>query len=269
MVPSNGYGGPMPEAPAPLDPPESFLADAARLGVEFDPGDVGRLGAYLAMLLEQNEHMNLTGVTDRAEVWTRHVLDSLSLVPFLADLRDGARVIDVGSGGGLPGVPLAICLPRLRFTLLEATGKKAAFLRRVVEALALSNAEVLGVRAEIAGQDRGERTSEGRKGAHRESYDAVVARAVGPLNVLAELTVPFAKAAGRILLMKGRRADAELTHAAAALRELRAVHEGTHDTPTGRVVVLTKGAATPRTYPRAPGEPKRAPLGGVMPADHG
>jgi 16S rRNA (guanine527-N7)-methyltransferase len=218
------------------------------------------------MLLRGNERANLTAAAEAGPAWTRHILDSLTLIPVLSELSEGARVIDVGSGGGLPGIPLAICVPGLRFTLLEATGKKVEFMRQAAAALGLSHVEVVQARAEAAGHDRGERTGTGRVGGHRERYDAVLARAVGPLNVLAELTIPFARPpagetpGGVIALIKGQKADEELAAAARALKVLRAEHEATMDTPTGRVVVLTKVGPTPRDYPRRDGEPARAPL---------
>lgn len=253
-----------------LEPSPDFLAAAAALGVEFEPGDVDRLGRYLGMLLAANEKANLTSITDAGEAWTKHILDSLTLLAVLAELPAGARVIDVGTGGGVPGVPLAIVMPHLSFTLLEATGKKVEFLRQAAAMLGLGNVEVVQGRAERLGQDRGERGGQGREGGHRERYDAVIARAVGPLNVLAELTVPLAKApaadrpSGVIALIKGQKAADEVVSAAEALRQVRARHEATLDTPTGRIVVLTKDAPTPRTYPRADGEPKRSPLGGAL-----
>ncbi len=240
------------DAPA-LPAPAAFVRAAADLGIEFEGADVERLGRYLAMLLAANQSVNLTAVTDAEQAWTRHILDSLTLMAPLSELEQGASVADVGSGGGLPGVPLAVCMSHLRFVLLEATGKKARFLEAVIAALGLSNAEVVNARAETAGQDHHN---------HRERYDAVVARAVGPLGVIAELTVPLAKAAGgRVLLIKGRKADDELASAKQALHLLHASHAGTVDTPTGRVVVLEKSRKTPRAYPRPPGEPKRRPLG--------
>jgi 16S rRNA (guanine527-N7)-methyltransferase len=242
-----------------LQPPSSFTPAASALGIEFEPGDIDQLGRYLALLLETNKQFNLTAVKDPDEAWTRHILDSLTLLPLLAELPEGARVIDVGSGGGLPGIPLAIVLPHLKFTLLEATGKKAEFLRSAAEALGLKSVNVLLARAERAGQ----------ADSHREKYDAVVARAVGPLAVLAELTVPFAKvgsetaseSAGRVLLIKGQKAEEELAAAKQALYELHVAHSGTIDTPTGRIVVLEKRRKTPAKYPRRDGEPKKAPIG--------
>lgn len=235
----------------PLKPTVEFLRGAEELGIEFDTGDVERLGRYLALMLRTNRTTNLTAITEPDAVWIRHILDSLTLVPLLADLPEGAAVIDVGSGGGCPGIPLAICMPGLRFALLEATGKKAAFLEQAVGELRLENVRVLAGRAE---------TFAAFKSPHRESYDVAVARAVGPLAVVAELTVPFVKMGGRALLIKGQKADEELQEAGKALHTLKVVHAGTVGTPTGRVVVLEKRVATPRTYPRRDGEPKRAPL---------
>lgn len=264
----------LPQA-TPLAAPADFLAGAIAMGIEFEPGDVEQLGHYLALLLEANKTTNLTAIEDATEAWTRHILDSLSLIAALADLEPGSSVIDVGSGGGLPGIPLAICLPHLSFTLLEATGKKAEFLRQVAERLNLKNVAVLAKRAETAAHDRGEKISAGgetrREGGHREMYDAVVARAVGRLPTLLELTVAFAKApttgadgrssGGRILLLKGEQADAEVIEAKGAMHLLKCAHVETRPAVgTSRLVIIEKPAATPKLYPRADGEPKRVPL---------
>jgi len=234
-----------------LKPTEEFLSKCATQGIEFDVGEVENLGAYLALLLETNEAFNLTGVTEPAAAWMRHIFDSLTLFPVIGEaIQEGGRIIDVGSGGGLPGLPLAITMPAFGFTLLEATGKKAGFLRRVAEELKLSNVRVVEERAEKAGQAP----------EHREQYDAAVARAVGPMSVIAELTVPLVKVGGRLFLIKGQKADEELAAAKRALHQLHARHETTIDTPTGRIVVLDKPRKTPAMYPRRDGEPKRSPL---------
>lgn len=249
--------------PGPLEPPESFVSEAEAAGVEFEKGDLVRLGLYLALLLDANKAFNLTAVRDSNEAWRRHILDSLTLLGPLSELAEGASIIDVGSGGGLPGIPLAIARPDLKFTLLEATGKKAEFLKLASVALELSNVTVVSDRAERAAHDRGAKVASGpRQGGCRERFDAAVARAVGPLAVIAELTVPFVKKGGHVLLIKGEKAGAELEQATTALRTLGAVHVGTLETSTGRIVILEKGAATPRDYPRRDGEPARSPLGG-------
>lgn len=237
---------------APLAPTPAFLNAARELGVSFEPGELDRFGRYLAILLDANTRMNLTAITSPDDAWFKHILDSLTLLPVLADLPESPRIIDIGSGGGAPAIPLAIAMPGARFTLIEATTKKADFLRAAADALGLANVEVVNNRAESIG-------------AHpsllRAQFDAVTARAVGRLAILSELTVPLAKVGGIIALIKGQKADEELEEARQALHMLHASHAGTIDTPTGRIVVLEKRRTTPIDYPRKPGEPERAPLG--------
>lgn len=236
----------------PLPAPELFLAAASERGIRFDEGEVERLGRYLAILLDANTRFNLTAIKDPAEAWEKHILDSLTLLAVLAELPEGARIADIGSGGGAPAIPLAIAMPGARFTLIESTAKKAEFLRACARDLGLTNVEVLCDRAETLG-------------AHgsllRAQFDAVTARAVGRLAILAELAVPLAKVGGLVALIKGQQADEELAEAKQALHLLHASHAGTLDTPTGRIVVLEKRRTTPIDYPRKPGEPARSPLG--------
>lgn len=234
----------------PVTPTDEFLGAARDLDIEFEAGEVEQLGRYLALLLDANARMNLTRITEPGEMWMRHALDSLTLFPFLVQAK-AERVIDVGSGGGTPGIPLAIARPEIRFVLLEATGKKAAFLDDAVTALELANVGVLNERAEDAAR---------KVGGHREAFDVAVARALGPLPVLLELTLPFVKPRGHVLAIKGAKAEAEVRDAEHALHVLKAEVADMHETPTGRIVVVEKLAPTPGRFPRPPGEPKRNPL---------
>ena len=245
----------------PLAPPPWLAERAAAMNVAFDTGDVEKLGLFLALLFAGNEHLNLTAVKEPDAAWEKHVLDSLTLLQVIAEVPEGSRVIDVGTGGGLPGVPLAICCPHLKFVLLDATKKKTQFLDAVIRRLGLKNATTCTGRAEEVGHDRGTRTSTGRTGGHREIYDAVVARAVGKLSVLAELVVPLAKSGGVIALIKGGKAPEEIIEAVEALRLIKATALPPIKTPTGQIVLLRKDAATPKIFPRRSGEPARAPLG--------
>lgn len=235
---------------APLSPDGAFLLHLRDAGIELEPAELERLGRYLAYLADANRKFNLTAVDEPGAMWIRHVADSLSLLPLLASL-EAKDVLDVGSGGGLPAIPLAIAMPEVRFTLLEATGKKVRFLEAVAAALGLVNVTVVAGRAEDLGQDRAR---------FRERFDAVTSRAVGPLPTLLELTLPFARIEGHVLAIKGEKAIDEI---AASKRALHALHAEALEpvrTPTGTIVAIRKRRTTPKMYPRRAGEPKRDPL---------
>jgi 16S rRNA (guanine527-N7)-methyltransferase len=209
---------------------------------------IALLDRYLQTLLRENARFNLTAIRDEAEAWERHVIESLRLLPLLGE---AASLLDVGSGGGIPGLVLAIVRPEIAVTLLEATGKKARFLEAVAADLRLANVRVICDRAELAG----------RTGSSlRESFDVVTARAVAPLRVLLEYAVPFAKLGGRIVAVKGERAAQEIAGAQGAMTALGARLLATHRQPTATVIVLEKTETTPRGLPRKPGEAKRKPL---------
>lgn len=181
--------------------------------------------------------------------------DCLTLVGLL---EPGARVVDVGSGGGLPGLPLAVVRPDLQITLIEARARKTAFLVQAAARLGLANVAVLGMRAETAG----------RSPEHREAYDVAVARALAPMPVLAELCLPLVRVGGRLLAMKASapaQLDIELVAAGAAIDSLGGGRAEVVATPSsarrhGVVVIVPKVTPTPAGYPRRPGVPGRRPL---------
>ncbi len=244
------------EGPAVPPPTDAFLAACAEFGIELEPGDTDRFAGFLRVLYTANATTNLTAIRDPAEGWLRHVFDALTLLPVLAEAKpagDRLSICDVGSGGGIPAIVLAITRPDADVTLLEATGRKCEFLTSSSAELGLSNVTVVNNRSERAGAFPG--------GELRDRFDVVTARALGRIAVASELCVPLAREQGLVLLIKGQAADEELDEARQALHELHAAHAGTIDTPTGRIVVLEKTRRTPKKYPRRDGEPKRAPIG--------
>ncbi len=202
---------------------------------------------YLELLLEANQAFNLTAITDPEEAWTKHIEDSLTLLPDLEGVT--GKVVDVGSGGGLPAIPLAIARPDLQFTLVESTAKKARFLAECARTLQLPNVRVESERAEILGQ-----------GPLRASFDVATSRACARLPVLLELCLPLLKVHGRKLAIKGEQAALEVEEARRALVLLHGTVVSTRRTATGTVLRIDKTAGTSPTYPRRPGEPKRSPL---------
>lgn len=213
---------------------------------------------YVALLLDANAHTNLTRVTAPLAIARDHLLDALAALPLL-DAAEPGRVVDLGSGGGVPAIPLALARPDVRWTLIDSVGKKAALLREFVAALELRNVTVVAERIETIG----------RLPAHRERYAIATARACAALPVLAELAMPLLSRGGRLVAWKGPlgRDDAEVRDGD---RALRVVGGGRLEIrPTGRaalgdrmLVVAMKERATPAAYPRRPGEPKRRPLPG-------
>ncbi|MCD8307506.1 MAG: 16S rRNA (guanine(527)-N(7))-methyltransferase RsmG [Clostridia bacterium] len=207
---------------------------------------------YENLLLNANQHINLTSITKHEDIVSKHFLDSLLAESFIPQ---GASVADVGSGGGCPAIPLKIVRDDLSFTLIEATGKKCLFLESVVDKMSLSGVEVLNMRAEDAGKSV----------KHREAYDVCCARAVAPLNILAEYCLPLVKTGGIFIAYKGDAAE-ETETARNAVSILGGSFEGIHpftlpDAQGCRtVLVIRKVHSTPAKYPRANGKVKKNPL---------
>jgi len=238
----------------------SALVDGARqLGIELSTGQLAQLDQLGAALREANQRVNLTRIVDPAEIETRHFLDSLTAaLPLIDKLRAGAdlRLIDVGSGGGMPGLPLKIAFPALQVTLLDSVGKKAAFLTEVTEQLKLRDVQVLAQRAETAARDP----------THRDAYDWATARALGPLAVVVELCAPFLAPGGLLVAQRAGDLDADLAAATPAFKALKlwtrvpiAIHLDGLGAKRG-LIVGEKYTTTPQTYPRRPGMPRKRPL---------
>jgi 16S rRNA (guanine527-N7)-methyltransferase len=216
---------------------------ATRAGVALSDEQHALLHRYLDLLLAANQTMNLTRITERPAAELHHVADALTLLPFLP--RDAHALADVGTGGGVPGIPLAIVRPDAAFLLVEATKKKAAFLRSAVEQLGLANVIVTDQRAEDVAHSP----------EYRERYDVVVARAVATLVWLAEWCLPLAKPkTGKVLAMKGARAAEELPAAAKAIKLLGGGPAVVHpvDLPGTEHRVIVEVPKTGRTDPRYP-----------------
>ena len=234
---------------------ERLQAGLERLGVAADGVTLDRLARYHALLTEWNARIDLTAVLDPEEMVDRHYLDSAAPLA-LGLIPQGARVIDVGTGAGLPGIPLCILRPDLRVTLLDAQRKRVTFLQAAIEALELP-AQAVHMRAEDAARDE----------ARREAYDVAVSRAVAATPTLLELTLPFVRVGGRAIAWKGPGLQAELEQARRAAHLLGGALEGVLDAPVpGRdwqhvLLVCAKRQKTARQYPRRAGLPGKNPLG--------
>jgi len=237
---------------------DSLVAAAASLGITLVPGQLAQLDQLGAAIREGNRRVNLTRVVDPSEVETRHFLDSLSAaVPLLGRLTAGEplRLVDVGSGAGMPGLPLKIAFPALRVTLVESVNKKADFLRSTVADLGLSDVSVVAARAELAARDP----------EHRDTYDWAVARALGPLPVVIELCAPFLAPGGLLVAQRSGDLDGDLLQAAPAFKALRLwsrtpLYLEIPSLPGHGLVIGEKYAPTPEAYPRRPGMPRKRPL---------
>ena len=216
------------------------------------------------LLLQQRGRINLTGVRDPAQAERLLLLESIATVVAVPGLRDGTgedkayRILDIGTGGGIPGIPLALAFQHLTVTLLEATRKKVAFLEHAVHALSIENAATLWGRAEELAHPA----------EHREEYDVVTARAVGSLATVAELALPYCRIGGLLVTFKTLPLADEVEEARYAIDELGGgniciVPFNLPGIPAQHcLVTVRKAACTPKQYPRRSGRPARKPLAG-------
>lgn len=220
--------------------------------------DQQRLRDLLAAFLVENAKLNLSALRTEDAAWNGNILDSL---PFLELIEQGvipapSSILDVGTGGGFPLLPLAIMLPDTRCVGLDSTGKKVEAVKRIAQSLGLGNVELITDRAETLGHDS----------THREHYDVVVSRAVAPLHTLLEFTAPFTKPGGSVVLWKSLHAEEEIAASARAQKTLRCRLVGRHaydlgeDLGSRQLLVFRKSAGMSRVYPRPVGIPKKDPV---------
>lgn len=241
-----------------------LLQGCTALGLALSQEQIDQFQLYYHELVRWNEMFNLTAITGYAEVQTKHFLDSLAALPLLSEELGEPlpptrplHLVDVGSGAGFPGVPLKIVAPRLKLTLMDGTGKKVRFLGELISTLGLKNAGVVQGRAEELG----------RSTAHRGQYDVVAARAVAPLNTLAEYLLPLVRRGGLAVVYKGGNAPQEFVDARKAIELLggEPVRFAPVEVPFLEekrfVLFIKKVRHTPDQYPRGQGLARKQPLG--------
>ncbi|MFT9496806.1 16S rRNA (guanine(527)-N(7))-methyltransferase RsmG [Anaerosolibacter sp.] len=228
---------------------------AGKLGLTLSEKQTEQLIKYKDLLLEWNEKMNLTAITDEKEVMIKHFLDALSCVT-VKQMKEDAKIIDVGTGAGFPGIPLKIYFPKLSLTLLDSLNKRINFLKTVCEDIEVKNVQFVHGRAEDVGANK----------QHREKYDIAVARAVAELNVLSEYCLPFVRVGGYFICQKGPSIHEEIERGKKAIEILggRIVDRKDISLPfseiTHNIVIIEKVRNTPTKFPRKAGTPSKNPL---------
>ena len=232
------------------------MAARALLRIELTPEQQLAFERYSNALIAWNERYNLTAITDPVNIETKHFLDSMTCLQVMG-VPNLARVVDVGTGAGFPGLPLKILYRQMKLTLVESIGKKVEFCRHVIKTLDLTGVELIHDRAENVGHKEG----------HRQLYDWALARAVAAMPVLVEYLLPLLRVGGQAVIQKGETGPAEAHAAEDALRILGGKLEQIIPVELPRVVesryliVVQKNAATPLKYPRRVGIPTKRPLG--------
>lgn len=232
---------------------EIFLDGMKQLSANIEDEQIEKFEKYSAMLIEWNQKMNLTAVTDADGISIKHFLDSV-LPIYHTDLNECQEIADVGTGAGFPGIPLAIMLPQVRFTLIDSLNKRVTFLKEVCAALSLNNVECVHARAEELG----------KTAQFREKFDAVVSRAVANMTVLCEYCIPYVKVGGKFIALKSEECEDEISAAKPMIGTLGAAIERNITVPlpqsdiVRRLVVIKKVKNTPEKFPRRADKIKKA-----------
>lgn len=232
---------------------EIFKKLAKEINLDIDSSKIAKFYEYMNLLLEWNEKINLTAITEQNDIILKHFIDCLTIKKYL---KDNDKIVDIGTGAGFPGIPLAIMSEANKFTLVDSLNKRVNFLNNVKEKIDLKNIEAIHSRAEEFGQNK----------IYREKYDVAVSRAVANLSVLSEYLLPTVKVGGKVICMKGSQVQDEINEAKYALKELGGVIKLTDEfclpeTDMKRnIIVIEKIKNTPKKYPRKSGTPSKQPL---------
>ena len=234
---------------------EKFIQALAEKNIQLSEKQLQQFDRYFSLLVEWNQKINLTAITEHDEVYLKHFYDSL--VPlWWVEIPEAAKVVDVGAGAGFPSIPIKIIRPDIQLTIIDSPNKRINFLNELVADLGLTGVEAVHARAEEAGQDQ----------AYRGQYDLATARAVASLNILVELCLPFVKKGGHFIALKGQDAHNELIEAKRAITLLGGkfeaeFHETLPQEESYRAIIdIRKTLDTPNKYPRRPGKPNKQPL---------
>lgn len=225
------------------------------LGLEISQKQIDMFFKYKDLLLEWNEKMNLTAITDEQEIITKHFVDSISILSEL-EIEEGGSLIDVGTGAGFPGIPIKIMRPDLKVTLLDSLNKRISFLDEVCEQLELKNVDNIHSRAEDGGQNP----------KLREKFDVCVSRAVANLSVLSEYCLPFVAVGGQFVSLKGPKVSEELEEGEIVIEELGGYIseiieiEIPYSDIVHSLVIVDKEEETPKKYPRKAGTATKKPI---------
>ncbi|HEN6231919.1 TPA: 16S rRNA (guanine(527)-N(7))-methyltransferase RsmG [Streptococcus agalactiae] len=235
--------------------PQAFYQVLIEHGITLTDKQKKQFEAYFRLLVEWNEKINLTAITDKEEVYLKHFYDSIA--PILQGYIDNSplSILDIGAGAGFPSIPMKILYPEIDITIIDSLNKRINFLNILANELELSGVHFFHGRAEDFGQDR----------VFRAKFDIVTARAVAKMQVLAELTIPFLKVNGRLIALKAAAAEEELISAEKALKTLfsQVTVNKNYKLPNGddrNITIVSKKKETPNKYPRKAGTPNKKPL---------